>query len=189
MSYDSTTSHSARKSTCRLKKPRADFPLGIHKGSGYWCRKVKGRVFYSGKVANDPKGKAALEQWLEQRDDLLAGREPRTKTEGLSVADLYNQFLAHKDQLRDNGELNTRTWRSYFDTCARVVIVLGKNRTVTDLVPDDFRKLRAKLAETRGAVSHRGEMQRVRSIFKFAFDDGLILAPIRFGQAFANPKL
>src|SRR5262249_22264321 len=25
--------------------------------------------------------------------------------------------------------------------------------------------------------------------FKFAFDDGLILAPVRFGQAFAKPKL
>ena len=40
-----------------------------------------------------------------------------------------------------------------------------------------------------GAISLRTEIQRVRSLFKFAFDDGLILAPIRFGQTFAKPKL
>jgi len=70
--------------------------LLIHQGSGYWCKKIRDRVFYFGKVADDPKGKAALEIWLDQKDDLLAGREPRTKTEGLTVADLCNQFLAHK---------------------------------------------------------------------------------------------
>ena len=56
-------------------------------------------------------------------------------------------------------------------------------------MPEDFRKLRSQLAKKRGAVALRNEMQRVRSIFKFAFDDGLILTPIRFGQGFAKPKL
>lgn len=171
------------------RKPSKDFPLSIHKGTGYWCKKVKGRVHYFGKVADDPKGQAALEQWLEQKDDLLAGREPRARSGGLTVADLANQFLAHKEQLRDNGELNPRTFRGYYDTSATVVNVLGRNRAVTDIVPDNFRKLRTKLAKTRAAVALRNEMQRVRSIFKFAFDDGLILAPVRFGQAFAKPKL
>jgi len=70
-----------------------------------------------------------------------------------------------------------------------LISVFGNQRTVTDLTPNDFRKLRAKLAKTRGAIALRTALQRVRSIFKFAFDAGLILAPIRFGQAFAKPKL
>lgn len=36
----------------QLRKPRPDFPLSIHKGTGYWCKKVKGRVYYFGKVAD-----------------------------------------------------------------------------------------------------------------------------------------
>lgn len=186
------TSGKPRKSTPAITpaKPSKDFPLSVHKHTGYWCKKVRGHVHYFGKAADDPKGQAALEEWLRVKDDLLAGREPRAKKDDeLAVADLCNQFLAHKEQLRDNGELNVRTFRGYYDTCDQVCKVFGKARVVTDLTPDDFRKLRTNLAKTRGAVSLRNEMQRVRSIFKFAFDDGLILAPVRFGQGFIKPKL
>src|SRR5688572_3993705 len=68
------------------RKPSKDFPLSIHKGTGYWCKKVRGVVYYFGKVADDPKGTAALAEWLRVRDDRLAGREPRIKTDELSVA-------------------------------------------------------------------------------------------------------
>ena len=172
----------------RLKKPHKDFPLSIHKGSGYWCKKVRGRVFYFGKVADDPKGQAALEQWLDQKDDLLAGHEPRAKIDALTVGDLCNRFLAHKEQQRDNHEIHPRTFWDNYNTCARIVKAFGRGRAVTNLVPDDFRKLRAILAKTRGAVALGNEVMRIRSIFKFAFDEGLILSPVRFGQAFGKPK-
>ena len=105
------SSGKASKSTPTItpKKPSKDFPLWIHQGSGYWSKKVRGHVHYFGKVADDPKGQAALEQWLEQKDDLLAGREPRAKKDDeLTIADLCNQFLAHKEQLRDN--IQTAEW-------------------------------------------------------------------------------
>ena len=69
-----------RRSGGKPKKPRPDFPLSIHKGTGYWCKKVRGRVYYFGKVADAPKGVAAEEEWSRVKDDLLAGREPREKT-------------------------------------------------------------------------------------------------------------
>ncbi len=131
-------------------------------------------------MADDPRGVAAEEEWLRVKDDLKAGREPRPKSDDLTVADLCNQFLTHKEALRDNGELSPRTFRGHYDTCATVVKQFGRNRAVADLGPDDFRKLRAQLAKTRGAVALRNEMQRVRGVFKFAFDDGLILAPVPF---------
>ncbi|MCZ7638515.1 MAG: hypothetical protein M5U12_22175 [Verrucomicrobia bacterium] len=56
----------------------------------------QGRGTTSGKVADDPDGQRALEKWLDQRDDLLAGRTPRSKREGVSMADLANKFLTAK---------------------------------------------------------------------------------------------
>ena len=40
-------------------KPRPDFPLFAH-ARGYWAKKVRGRLVYFGKVADDPKGKATM---------------------------------------------------------------------------------------------------------------------------------
>jgi integrase len=169
-------------------KPRPDFPLYAHR-AGVWAKKVRGRTRYFGKIADDPNGVAALERWLKDKDELLAGREPNANPDALTVTELVNRFLTHKAHLRDNGELNPRTFAGYHATCGRIVKTFGKGRAVVDLRPDDFRTLRIKLAETRGVVALRNEMQRVRSVFKFAFDEGLILTPVRFGQSFDKPKL
>jgi integrase len=178
-----------RRKAATPAKPSPEFPLGIHKGSGYWCKKVRGKVYYFGKVADDPKGKAALELWREQKDDLLAGREPRLRTEeGLVVGDLCNQFLEAKLESRDNNELSPRTYATYYSTCAEVVSSFGRNRLVSDLTPADFRKLRTKLAKKRKLVALKNAIIRVRVLFKFAFDENLITAPIKFGQGFKLPR-
>jgi integrase len=164
--------------------------LGIHKGSQSWCKKVIGRVFYFGKVATDPDGMAALERWLAEKEYLTTGREPPPKVNGaLTVRELANRFLAEKEKLRDNGELSPRSWRGYYDTCARIVDTFGKGRAVVDLQPADFGKLRTVLAKTRAAVALRNEIQRVRTVFKWAYDQNEIQTPMRFGQSFAKPKL
>src|SRR6476620_11041297 len=86
------------------KKPRADFPLFPHM-AGYWAKKVRRKFHYFGKVASDPKGEAALKLWLDQKDDLLAGRTPRDSFDGLTVHDLCNHFVAAKEKQRDAGEI------------------------------------------------------------------------------------
>ncbi len=52
----------------------------------------------------------------------------------------------------------------------------------------DFEKVRADLATRRGPVALGNEIQRVRTIFKYAFEDGLIDVPIRFGTQFRKPS-
>ena len=79
----------------KARKPRPDFPLFPH-ATGRWAKKVRGRLVYFGKVADDPKGQAALARWLEQKDDLLAGRTPRVAGDGLTVRDLCNRFLSNR---------------------------------------------------------------------------------------------
>ncbi len=174
--------------TAKLKKPSKDFPLGIHQGTGYWQKKVRGKVFYFGKVLDDPKGVDALKEWLRVRDDLLAGREPQEETDGLTVAQLCNKFLGYKSEMRDCGELSPQMWGSYYRTCAVLVKFFGKGRTVGSIVPDDFRKLRARLAKGVSPVTLKTDIVRCQTVFKYAHEDGLILHPLKFGKGFDKPS-
>lgn len=182
--------NSSSGSTAR--KPRRDFPLWIHRGAGptpdRWAKKVRGKTHYFGNVANDPEGKAALELWLEQRDDLLAGRTPRVKGDGLTVADMANRFLTAKAHSRDCGEITPRTWAEYKLTVDRVVEQFGRTRLVCDLASDDFEALRATFAKTRGPEALGNEVQRTRALFKYAYDAGLIEHPMRYGPQFKRPS-
>jgi len=69
-----------------------NFPLFPHP-AGCWAKKCRGKVFYFGKVADDPSGQAALEEWDRVKEARLAGREPRATTEGFTVAELCDRFL------------------------------------------------------------------------------------------------
>jgi hypothetical protein len=59
---------------------------------------------------------------------------------------------------------------------------------VDDLAADDFEALRAKLAKRLGIHGLSREVQQVRTIFKYAFDAGLIERPVRFGPTFKRPS-
>lgn len=64
---DYSTSKGSEKPT----KPRPDFPLFPH-ATGR-AKKIRGKLHYFGKWA-DPD--AALRRYVEERDDLYAGRKP-----------------------------------------------------------------------------------------------------------------
>jgi integrase len=59
---------------------------------------------------------------------------------------------------------------------------------VADLDPKDFAALRKKLAKKWGPVTLGNVNQRIRVVFKFASDNGLIGRPVRYGQAFKRPS-
>jgi integrase len=173
-------------------KPHKDFPLTAHP-SGRWCKKILGKIHFFGKIVENDAGEsaqAALEKWLEQKDDLLAGREPRPLTVGeTTMRDLANAFMTFKDKVIENAEIKKSTWREYYKTCERLVSLFGKRRPVVDLRPQDFQALRAAIAKKWGYARLGNEIQRVRSVFKFAFDEGLIEKPVRMGQTFKRPTL
>jgi integrase len=171
----------------RPEKPRPDFPLFPHR-NGRWAKKVRGRFVYFTHWRIDQKGEAAAAQWAEQKEDLLAGRAPRGDQTGLTVVELVNRFLTAKDALVTTGELRQRTWDDYHTVCERVVRVFGRNRLVSDLAGDDFARLRADWAKTRGPYALLGDITRTRVLFKWGFDEGLIETPIRYGQSFSPPN-
>lgn len=170
----------------KASKPRPDFPLFPH-ATGRWAKKVLGKTHYFGKLSEDPKGEAALRLWLSQRDDLLAGRTPRTKDGELTVGGLCNEFLNSKRHLVDTGEITARTFSDYFSTCERLTTQFGARRPVDDLRPADFDSLRADISKTRGPVALRNEIGRVRVVLKFGLDAGLYDKPIRTGPTFKPP--
>ena len=167
-------------------KPRHDFPLFPH-AAGYWAKKIRGKFHYFGKVSNDPRGEAALRLWLEQRDDLLAGRVPRVASDALTVASLCNHFLTAKARQQGAGEIRPKTFVEYHTTCKTVVAEFGNNRLIGDLRAEDFDTFRAKLAKRLGVHGLSREVQQVRTLFKYGSDAGLIDKPVLFGPTFKRP--
>lgn len=165
-------------------KPHKDFPLFAH-NTRRWAKKIRGRLHYFGPWA-DPQ--AALEKWLAQKDDLLAGRTPRAPSDGLTVRDLVNRFLTMKRHLVDTRELTPRSFADYHQACSRVIDVFGKGRLVVDLAADDFEGLRKQISKTRGPVALGNEIQRIRVLFKYGYDAGLIDRPVRYGPTFKRPS-
>jgi integrase len=125
---------------------------------------------------------------LEVKDDLLAGRTPRTKTDGATLRDLANRFLTAKKHLVETGEITQRTHDDYLNTCQQVITILGKDRLLSDLSGDNFDHLRRCLSKTRGHVALGNEINRVRILFKFGYDAGLIDRPVRYGASFKRPS-
>jgi integrase len=166
------------------RKPYVDFPLFPH-ATRRWAKKIRGKFHYFGPW-DDPD--AALQKYLDQKDDLHAGRTPRNTGDGLTIADLCNHFLNSKKHLLESGEITDRSFRDYYTTCARIVDAFGRNRFVDDLAVNDFESFRASMAKTRGPVALGNEIGRVRMVFKFGYDQALIDRPIRYGQSFNKPS-
>jgi integrase len=165
-------------------KPYEDFPLFPH-NNGCWAKKIRGKLHYFG-VWADPD--AALANYLAEKDALHAGRKPRPDPAALTVKDAANAFLNAKAALRDAGELSPRTWAGYKLASDEMVTHFGVSRLVSDLDPQDFESLRERMAKKWGYHRLSTTIQYVRSIFKYAFDAGLITTPVRVGPAFKKPS-
>src|SRR5713101_1370933 len=127
-------------------KPYPEFPLFPH-ATRRWAKKIRGKLHYFGRWS-DPDG--ALQKYLDQKDALHAGRKPRQVSTGVTVKDAANAFLHDKQALVDAGELSPRTWADYKQVCDLAVAHFGKSRLVTDLDPEDFARLRTKMASHWG---------------------------------------
>jgi integrase len=172
--------------TAPVRKPHPDFPLTPHP-SGRWCKKVKGTLYYFGKTAGDENGDAALAEWLRVEDDLLAGRKPREKRDGLTLVDAVNRFLTAKHTAVQSGELAQRSWNDYKQSCGRLLEQFGRTRIVEDMQPRDFEELKSAIAKGRNLTTLGNEIQRVRCFFKYLYDCDLIRSPVKTGPGFKRP--
>ena len=175
-------SGSGRKKPTKPKKPHPDFPLTPHSSGGF-CKKVRGKLYY---FPADPD--EALRQWLEVKDSLLAGIDPRQETAGETLAWLVDTFLDSRQSRLDAGELTQRTFDDYLATCARLIKHFGKARRLETLGPLDFAPLKQSYQKAWGPNTVNNEIGRVRVILKYAYDVDAIDRPIKTGPDFAKPS-
>ena len=167
------------------QKPHPDFPLFPH-ATKRWAKKVKGRLIYFGPW-DDPDG--ALQRWVDEKDYiLLHGCRPPEGLGGATIRDLCNRFLTAKETSKCTGEITERTFNDYHRSCEILISQFGKNRSVSSMIPADFEKLRASLAKTRKLVALGNEINRIRIIVRYAFENDLVDKPVKTGSEFKRPS-
>ena len=176
-------------------KPRK-FPLTPHPG-GKWMKKIRGKLYYfgtwgkivDGKMVRQPgDGRQEAEaEFNKKKEALYEGRTPRESNgDELTILDLCNRFLTAKQRRVQSAELSPRS----FYECKKatdLIMGLGKTRLVTDVGPDDFESLRAKMAENWGPARLGKFVGIIRSVFKYAVENKLIAQPTVYGSEFRKP--
>jgi len=163
-------------------KPRPDFPLYAH-AVGKWAKTIRGQTYYFGTWA-DPE--RALREYLDQKDDLYAGRTPGGKG-GPTIRDLANAFIRSKRIDLVAGRLSPRTFSGYDAACRRLIDHFGANRLVASLGPADFEELYARLSRQHGIATLGREITVTRGVFKYGWESDLIEKPVKFGPKFRGP--
>jgi integrase len=195
----STTNSKVTAPKPTAKRP-ADFALTLHKASGQYVRKVKGKTIYLGKDRD-----AALAKWEREKDALYSG-EVQPQGGDLTVKEMCCQFLYAQDQRIETGDISRRTWQDYKRQCAWIMEVLGEKTSVTNLQPSDFGRLR--LAFSKGKPRKKGKgkssgkgrkneyspvtlaglITHARVVFNFAEENLLDGRRIRYGSQFDKPS-
>jgi integrase len=165
-------------------RPYPEFPLFPH-ATRRWAKKIRGQLHYFGPW-NDPDG--ALDKYLREKDDLHAGRRPRPDADEIEVVDVANAFLIEKKAAVSSGELSSRTFDDYEDTCDLIVAHFGKGRVASDVRQEEFAALRKKLSKKWGPHRLGKAIQCIRCVFKFAYDSELIEKPVTYGPGFKRPS-
>jgi integrase len=165
-------------------KPYQSFPLYPH-ATKRWAKKIKGKTYFFG-----PWGdwKRALEEYQRAVPFLQLGKPvPPKDSDALSVADLVNTFLEHRDAQVKSGELSQRHFGDLKRTGAFLIECLGRNTNVELLTPQDFADLRSRIAKKGSLIYVANEVQRCRTMFNFAYKNQMIDRPVKMGLSFAKP--
>jgi hypothetical protein len=97
------------KRACKPTKPRPEFALFPH-SNGRGAKNIRGRCFYFGSWSAPDR---ALAKYLDQRDDLQAGRMPRRPSETSTMGELVNRWLEQADHGREAGDITPRMFGDY----------------------------------------------------------------------------
>jgi len=166
-------------------KPYPDFPLYAH-ASGRWAKKIRGRTHFFGPWRD---WQSALERFQFENDYLQQGKTPPPMNQtALTVGELVNKLLEHREAKVQSGELARRTWDDYKRVGKLLVASLGRHTTVESLTPADFAKLRQELSGRLGLVALGNTIGRIKTFFNHAFKDELIDRPVRMGLSFTKPS-
>lgn len=180
----------AETKTQKPRKPYPEFPLFPH-AVGQWAKKIKGKLWYFGPWA-DPE--AALKKYKKEVDEIFAGRDPRRTgvaqvySSTITVAEVCNLFLERQERRVTSGEITRQRFTFNFRSCKRFIEHFGKFMRAAALRAADFAAYKAAFPPTWGAEKTGDEIQRIRSVFKWAFESELIKSMPNFGPDFKKPS-
>lgn len=163
--------------------------LYVHAASGRWCKFFKGKRYYLCYKKDDPDGTQSYDLFVLKKHEAETG----AKIQGLSddsikVADIADDWCQWVQDRVNSGERSQRTLDEYIATGKFVIEFFGKARNADSLNPDDFQKLRSKLAECYGINGLNKRIVQVRTMFNHAFAQGLIDRPPQYGKSFDQPE-
>lgn len=177
------------KSKRKPEKPYPDFPMTAHP-NGQWCKKIRGRLHYFGPWED---WQAALQLFLDQRDDLFAGRKPRANGDGVTLGLAMDHFLSAKKRQEQSGDISPRSYKDYEKTCDLIAASLGGSRLLSDIDRSDLEKLRADLSkgervERRSPTTLKGDLTRARMLFLHINESELVERQIRYRKPLKTPS-
>src|SRR5262245_255507 len=176
-------------------KPYPDFPLTPH-DNGSWCKRIHRRLFYFGRWDD---WQEALQEYLDQRDDLYAGRSPTRRKNAQTLGFALDHFLSSKKLAQESGEISERMYGEHERTCDRIVNSLGKNRLLSEIDVPSLEKLRSDLSkgyskngdrETKAHLAPatvKGELTRARMVFLY-LNENLADKPIVYRKPLRSPS-
>ena len=179
------------------KKRPNDCPLFLHRGSGQWAKKVRGKTIYFGTDKD-----AALKRWAEEKDRLLAGLKPKRLSGEPTLEELGNLFIAHCRNRQASGTLSEVSVNDYIRSIRRLCEFRGNDDQPGTWRPLDFAQIAEAYAQPvkrvtaiRGgikglAVSRRspvtvaGDVRCIKAFLNWCADSELIPPP-RYGRNFS----
>ena len=190
-SQDSNLQSGKRKARIKPKKPHPDFPLFPH-ATGRWAKKVRGKLHYFGPWEDSD---AALELWISQKDELLAGRKPRSASDenALNIADACNLYLDHILDQVDKGRRTAHWYQDMRGTCSVILTVFVREWGVDSLKQDDFKLLGNRFEKTStgkkaSPVTTKNHIHRTRNLFNWLVKANYIETLPRYGAEFDPPE-
>ena len=101
---------------------------------------------------------------------------------------MANRFLSAKQRLLESGDIASRTYAEYEATTDRIARVFGATRAVEDLGAEELKELRADIGKTWGAIRTVNEVGRVKAVFRYGHEAGLLPRLPTYGTEFRRPS-
>lgn len=192
---------SVQKLKALPSKPYPDFPL-FPSPNGQWRKDVwnsalkKSEPYYFGSWETDPKGEAALKEWLDRKDAIKAGldkiRTGTAKKGDIVLGDLIKMYLDATRLQMVAGDLSRTHYGNILTEAQWLTSRMGEGAVVNAILPSDFSIL-AKLLitgddkrEAQGRHSRKRIIAQVKRIFNWGAKNGHH-RPVNFGTDFAGP--
>jgi len=169
------------------RKPSPDFPLFAH-SNGSWAKKINQKLEYFGSwkqgTEADPDGSASA---LRQYKAVMAKRQMPVPVQAVTVGVALNAFLNAKKAACEAGKIAQRTYLEHQRTCSRFAKMVHRDTLVDALSPQIFAEFMADRAKTLNIVSVGNEVTRVKTAFKWCYENRVIEEPVYFGSEFRKP--